>query len=43
MNKDNVINDNEINPEYFEVNDDLEDTLDLTEILKNGDENGRKD
>ena len=43
MNKDNVINDNEINPEYFEVNDNLEDTLDLTEILKNGDDDERKD
>ncbi len=39
MNKDNVLNDNEINPEYFEVNDNLEDTLDLTEILQNGDSN----
>ena len=39
MNEDNVLNDNEINPEYFEVNDNLEDTLDLTEILKNGDDN----
>ena len=37
MNEDNVLNDNEINPEYFEVNDNLEDTLDLTEILQNGD------
>lgn len=43
MNKDNVINDNEINPEYFEVNDNLENTLDLTEILQNGDDNERKD
>ena len=43
MNKDNVLNDNEINPEYFEVNDNLENTLDLEEILKNGDDNERKD
>ena len=28
----------EIDPGYFEVNDDLEDTIDLTEILK-GDKN----
>ena len=43
MNEDNVLNDNEINPEYFEVNDNLENTLDLTEILQNGDDNERKD
>ena len=43
MNEDNVLNDNEINPEYFEVNDNLENTLDLTEILQNGDSNERKD
>ena len=42
MNKDNVLNDNEINPEYFEVNDNLENTLDLTEILQNGDSNERE-
>ena len=43
MNEDNVLNDKEINPEYFEVNDNLENTLDLSEILKNGDANEPKD
>ncbi len=43
MNEDNVLNDNEINPEYFEVNNDLENTLDLNEMVeyikKNGEDN----
>ena len=44
MNEDNVLNDNEINPEYFEVNNNLENTLDLTELLQNGDDDDeRKD
>ena len=43
MNKDNVLNDDEINLQYFEVNDDLENTIDLTEIVNNLNNDGDND